>query len=465
MQKRRIFYSAFLVAFIITSGLGCKGSPQAALDAAKPVKLEYWSVEHDSAVMTELINRYRAVRPYVSINFRRFRPEEFEKQLLEALAEDRGPDVITLHNTWISKYQTKLLPLPATLSVANVTIKGSQMSPEKIVTVETIPTPSPAKLDQIFVNTVKKDVVRAGVGNKPEILGLPMALDTLVLYYNQDLLDQANVPQPPGSWAELQEAVVAATRYDSEGNIAQAGGAFGTGKNVDRAGDILAALLTQNGAQMADVTGRPTFHLTPEGAQGEEPPILPALRFYADFGDPTKQVYTWNNKMESSFDAFTRGKAAFFFGYAYHIPLLKAKAPKLNYRILSIPQLNPEKPKNVANYWVESVSKKTLHPDEAWDFINFITKEPQAELYTTRTRKPTALRTMITKQLENPDLAPFAAQLLTAESWYRGRDPKTAETAMAEMVDYLHENQARAETTDIFAEAINRTVSKINQSL
>ena len=214
-------------------------------------------------------------------------------------------------------------------------------------------------MERIFVPAVVSDAVRADEKGKPQIWGLPMTLDTMVLFYNQDLLDQAGVPQAPASWAELQEAVVASTRYDSAGNIVQAGGAFGAGKNVDRAADIITALILQNGATMADGRGRAIFNLVAEGQTAEESPAIQALRFYTDFGNPTKQVYTWNGEMEPSLDAFARGKATFFFGYSYHIPLLKARAPKLNYRILQMPQLDPNKPKNVANYWMEAVSKKT----------------------------------------------------------------------------------------------------------
>jgi len=466
MQKRWGYYLLSFTTIMVLTGAGCgKGATPAATAAAKPLTLEYWSVAHDSKIMGDLTTKYKTVRSYVTIKFRRYRPEEFEQKLLEALAEDRGPDVITIHNTWVGKYQSKLAPMPANLTVARVYTKGGKLRSEQVIEIQNIVTPTIRQLDERFVQTVKADVVRNDGAGKPQIWGLPMALDTMVLFYNQDLLDQANIPQAPTTWTELQEAVVATTRYDNDGGIVQAGGAFGTGKNVDRAGDILTALLMQNGATMSDARGRATFNLIPEGVRGKDSPALEALRFYTDFGNPGKQGYTWNTAMESSLDAFSRGKAAFFFGYAYHIPLLKARAPKLNYRILSMPQLNPAKSENVANYWIESVSKKTAHPNEAWDFVNFLTQAQQADYYTERARKPTALRASIDKQLQNPDLTPFASQVTTAKSWYHGRNPAAADTALVDMIDFIHENRALEETEDIFTTAIERAISKINQSL
>ncbi len=465
MHTRWVLYGSLVIAFLVVGGLGCRGASKEEAAAAKPITLEYWSTTHDSRLMDEFIEKYRATHQQIRIRYRRFRPEEFEQQLLEALAEDRGPDIISLHNTWVGKYQTKLLPAPPAVQVAQVYTKKGAVRTEQITQLVTSALPSVQQMDRLYVPTVVNDVVRADDSGKPQVWGLPLALDTMVLFYNQDLLDQANVPQAPASWAELQNAVVAVTRYDSAGNIVQAGGAFGTGKNTDRAADIVAALMLQNGATMVDSRGRAVFNLVQEGQAPDTAPAIEALRFYTDFGSPTKQVYTWNAQMEPGLEAFSRGKAAFFFGYAYHIPLLKARAPKLNYRILQMPQLDANKPKNIANYWMEAVSKKSKAPNEAWDFVNFLARPEQADAYAERTRKPTALRASIDKQLQNPDLAPFAAQALTAQSWYRGRDPDAADSALVEMIDFIHDNRALEETGDLFGTAVNRAASKINQSL
>ncbi len=79
---------------------------------------------------------------------------------------------------------------------------------------------------------------------------------------------------------------------------------------------------------------------------------------------------------------------------------------------------------NFANYWVEVVSKKSKHTNEAWDFIHFATNQEQASNYLDKTNKPTAIRAIISKQeIENPELSIFANQTLTAKSWYQGNNP------------------------------------------
>jgi hypothetical protein len=49
--------------------------------------------------------------------------------------------------------------------------------------------------------------------------------------------------------------------------------------------------------------------------------------------------------------------------------------------------------------------------------------------------KPTALRSLINTQLNDEVLGIFAAQVLTAESWYRGADADAMEKALNDFAD------------------------------
>ena len=100
---------------------------------------------------------------------------------------------------------------------------------------------------------------------------------------------------------------------------------------------------------------------------------------------------------------FIKGKLAFFFGYSYFIPQINAQAPKLNYSIAKLPQIEGNQESvNFANYWVESVSTKSKHKNEAWDFVQFMTKADQVKPYLNRVQKPSALRTVLKGQFDDP---------------------------------------------------------------
>ena len=111
--------------------------------------------------------------------------------------------------------------------------------------------------------------------------------------------------------------------------------------------------------------------------------------FYTDFANPTREGYTWNADMGRALDEFARGKVVFYFGYAFDLPQILAQAPQMNLEVIPIPQLDNTAPVNVANYWVESVTKKSAHKNEAWDFIRFITSPEGVGAYTQATRQPT----------------------------------------------------------------------------
>jgi ABC-type glycerol-3-phosphate transport system substrate-binding protein len=232
------------------------------------------------------------------------------------------------------------------------------------------------------------------------------------------------------------EAVQAATRFDANGDIIQSGVALGGANNIENAPDILMLLMLQNGIGVED-RGVVTF------AQGlERPaanhPALEALRFYTDFVRPTKEAYAWTEQMGNALDEFVRGRSVFYFGYAYDYPRIRALAPQMNLDIIPVPQLNPSAPSNIANYWVESVTRKSTHQNEAWDFVRFITSEPNVRQYVDATERPSPLRVHTESQREDLVLAPFVSNILTAENWYRGGNVDAAETAIRNLVlEYL----------------------------
>ena len=427
-----------LFALLLTTGAGCFGGGSQTASLEK-VELEVWRVFDDDDTFDELISAYRAVHPNVKINYTELRFEEYEDELIRAFAEGRGPDIFSLHNTWMLSYEDLIEPMPDTITVTRQESQGT-LRKEVVVVEREESTMSTKELSNTFVEQVEMDVILDyqpddDVDPEERIFGLPLSLDSLALFYNRDLLDAAGIATPPESWSEFQDAVIALTSYDDDGNIQQSGGAIGTSQNVDRAADVVSLLMMQNGTAMTDERGRITFHDIPSDAPDEVYPGYDAVSFYTDFANPTKEVYTWNEDYSSSFEAFANGETAFFLGYSYHIPLLRTAAPKLNFSITGVPQISGGREVNYANYWVETVSKDSEFTDWAWSFILFAADEENVSLYLNNAQKPTALRSLISDQLDDEDLGAFAEQTLTAESWYKGYDASAMEEAMQDLID------------------------------
>ena len=115
---KKITILCLLAIFLITSGFGCKKPDNKVIEAAKPITLVYWRVFDGPDAFDEIIANYKLQHPFINIEYRKLRYEEYEKELLNALAEDRGPDIFSIHNTWIKKYKTKIEPMPETTTMA-----------------------------------------------------------------------------------------------------------------------------------------------------------------------------------------------------------------------------------------------------------------------------------------------------------------------------------------------------------
>ncbi|MFZ5364647.1 MAG: ABC transporter substrate-binding protein [Patescibacteria group bacterium] len=452
----KIFSSALMLVFLLTTGLTCGGGQQASV---APVTLEYWGVWHEPDDIQTIISDYRLKYPNVTINYRKFRFEEYEKELLEAFAEDRGPDIFQIHNTWVNEYLPKITPLPNRMRLSRKVVETGLRSKETTVTEDIVPL-GVKDVSAIFPEVVAEDVVwpdSSDTTTQDRIFGLPLYLDSLVMFYNRDLFNNANIPQPPRNWNDFISAVQRLTTKDTDGNILISGAAMGAADNVTRFFDILSLLMMQNGTAMATKSGNVTFDEIPAGSGLTSAPGLEALDFYTSFSMIDKGVYTWNQDSSNSLDAFISGQAAIFFGYSYHIPVINSRAPKLNYEIASMPQVDEKNRTNYANYWVETVSKKSKNVSHAWNFIYFATSQTEAEKYLASANRPTALRALINKQLQDPDLDVFADQVLTAKSWYRGKDSEAAESIFKDMVNSVLEGTKLSDAVKLAVQRIRLT--------
>jgi ABC-type glycerol-3-phosphate transport system substrate-binding protein len=457
------FLKKFAAVFVLLAlaGQGCTNAlSPATQNAARPVTLRIWSVVDDFDVYQSAINAFRSQHPNVSFDFRRLRLEEYEAELLDALAEDRGPDIFMIHNTWTNEYMTKIMPMPRQTATAyRVVTEG--LKKEQTWELREEPTISIMQFKDAFADAVSHDLLRtvntaaegqpAAFQERP--MGVPVSLDTLALYYNKDLLNAAGIPTPPENWTQFADQVKLLTRLDSQGTILQSGAAIGTAYNVERSTDILTALMLQNGTEMATADGAPSFHRMPVALQGvrEEPPSYQAVTFYTDFANPERDVYTWNSNFPNSLDAFVQGRTAFFFGYSYHYDTIVARGPRLNLGISKLPQIEGNPVKNVANYWYWAVSRKSRNQDVAWRFLNSLTNADVAQGVLEASRRPAARKSLLSAQLEDEHIGIFASQVLTAVSWYRGEDPEAMEAALQQLIEDVLTGARDVQRAVIFA--------------
>ncbi len=465
--KKAILFLIFIL--LITSGFKCTLNPFAKKNLLnRPVKLTVWGVYEDRDALKLLFDKFTKAHPTVTFEYKQFTAEEYEDQLLNAWADDRGPDIYFLPSNLLLQYKSKgrIIPMPTSAKLPFREIKisgvGSFKKTDIIDSVKDITLTSKNDLDLKFADVVTTDVY---IDDK--IYGLPLSLETLAMFYNRDLLNKAGIPNPPVVWSDgessddFMDQVKKITRITKEGNFTQSGTALGTINNISNASDIIALLLMQSNPTLGNKNGKVNF--------SENSKIfLLTVNFYNDFSNPIKDIYSWNKDQLDSFEAFKAGQIAFFFGYPYHKEQLKnaynygiTTVPQLQYGRLENGEITPINPVNIANYWVMTVSHKTKNSDIAWGFIDFATKKDNVRAYLEKSEKPTALRDLISEQSKNIKLAPFVNQILSAKSWYHGISPDLANRYLEELVDKI---KNPGTNTDLNA-IIESYQSKINQTI
>lgn len=409
MRNKKTVLLSIAVIPVFFSGLFASISP-CKQSTSTPVTLEFWSVFDNSDVYSPLIDEYKQLYPNVTINYHKKDINTYEQELIDALAAGRGPDIFSIHNTWLPKHQDKLASAPASLI-------------------------TPRQFGEVFVDVVVQDFVAEN-----QVYAFPLAVDTLALFYNKDLLNAAGIASPPKTWADFNAAVQKLTQRDDKNNITQAGAALGTARNINRSTDILAALMLQSGAKMVndDKTTATFDQSVTSSASGQFNPGLQALRFYTNFANPTSLVYTWNQYQHYSLDAFVEGKAAMMINYDYQIPLLRARAAHLNFDVAPFPQISQSAGASqltFANYWAQAVSKNSANQAAAWQFIAWLASQGPSREYLNATNKIASRRDLIEEQKNSVDeRSVFANQALTARSWWEA-DSLAVEQIFADMID------------------------------
>ena len=121
--------------------------------------------------------------------------DSMEQKLLTAIASDEVPDIVLWDRFNTSVYAPK----------------GALMALDDYVEKDSI------DLDQFYEPAV--DELRSG----DNLYGIPLTVDTRIIFYNKDLLEEAGVdPASITDWNSLEEAAVKLTKWD--GNVLEQSG-------------------------------------------------------------------------------------------------------------------------------------------------------------------------------------------------------------------------------------------------
>lgn len=296
------------------------------------VTLTYWGLWEDSKTMQSLIDGFERQYPNIKVNYSEQDVKQYRERLLTRINNGNGPDVFRFHNSWYPMLSGVLLPFST----------------------DTI---SAADFKKNFYPVSQKDLIVNG-----GIYGIPLEVDTLALYINTQLFQSAGLT-PPTNWNDFINDARTLTVKDSNGEIKTAGAALGSFDNITHAPDIVSLLFLQNGVDITNL-------------QNSSDRAINALNFYTSF--VTDENNVWDNDLDPSILAFSKGNLAMFFGYSWDYFTIKQQNPNLSFQIVPVPQL-PDQNVNMASYWVEGVSVKSKHQKEALLFMKYLAQKSTEE--------------------------------------------------------------------------------------
>lgn len=405
-----VFLLVLMIAFGVLPG-GKRGDEE--------INLVVWGVDDSARVWGETVDQFRRAYPNINVSYRAVEEENYESELINALAAGSGPDVFMFHSKWLTEHGNKVVPAPS----------------NKIAT---------TTFSDLFPQVAESDFVRDG-----KIYAMPLYIDTLALMYNRDIFDSKGVVFPPETWADF-EGIVSKIRVFASGEITESAAAIGgTARSTPNAVDLLGLIMMQSGSPMINESGtRADFGRDPEDG----------LELYTRFADEENPAFTWEDSFGNANELFANEEVAMTFVYEGDVKEILDLNPYVDFSISKVPQVSITNPINFANYYGLAVSSGSQNQNVAWDFVIFAaTDRVSVEKYVTETGRTPALRFLINNYLNNPSTRPLAEQALTAKSWPQPEDD-AVESIFNDMIDRVinggatvreSSNDGRTELTEI----------------
>ncbi len=341
--------------------------------------------------------------------------DTFDQDFVEALASGTGPDVVLLPHEEILKNQSKLFTIPYT------------SYPER---------------------TFKDNFIQEGelFLSSKGVLALPLTVDPLVMYWNRDIFNNANLPTPPTYWDEFYGLAQKLTTKDGALNITRSAVALGGWRNVTNAKALVSTLLLQAGDPIVKNNGTKNDVVLGDSVQNLPiSPAVAALTFYTEFSNPAKPFYSWNPALPESQNMFISGDLATYFGFASEISSLKLKNPNLNFDVTQMPQSRNSGDKiTFGELQAFAIVKTSKTIGGSFGAITSLTSPDNVALFARALHLPPASRLLLASVPKDPYLTIFYQSSLWSMGWFDPNAPYT-ERSLQIMIENITGGKARLE--------------------
>ena len=422
-----IFLAFFVFAVLIFSGL-LKIGGSSSTSSALTGKVIVWGTL-DSSDIYKVFETANEVNKNLTVTYV-VKPEAtYEQSLIESFANGTGPDLFIMKPDMISRFEKFTYKIPY------------QSYTERVYR-------------DNFIDGA--DVYLASDG----IMGLPLVVDPMVMYYNKSIFSNEGVSQVPQTWDELFNFNSKLTKKKDDGTISQSMIALGRYDNITHAKDILATLFMQSGNSIISridngttVTYSPVLNSDISGTGIVET----VLNFFVEFSNPSNSAYTWNRSLPSSLDMFTSGREAMYIGRASELFTIQSINPNLSFDITQILQTKGvDTKKTYGEIYALATNKKSTNINAALNVAGLLTTGDNASNFAKAVSLPPVLRTLLAVKPTDPYLSTFFNSAIISKSWI---DPNSvgSDAIFSELIQNILSNKLSV------SDSINKAQSQFAQ--
>lgn len=294
--------------------------------------LNVWAMGREGEVIGELMPAFERANPGIRVRIQQLPFTAAHEKLLTGFVGDATPDLAQLGNSWVPEFAAlgALEPLDTRLKV----------------------TPAIVAADY-FPGVWDSNVVGG------RLYGVPWYVDTRLLFYRRDLLEQAGYDHPPRDWAEWRAQMIAVRKLVGPKRYA----AFLPLNEYEP----LVVLGLQQDAPMVTADGHGNFR---------SPGFKRALAFYLDTMRDKLAPVAANTEISNVWDEFDRGFFSFYVTGPWQIGEFKRRLPADRQHIwMTAPMPGPDGP-GASNAGGSSlvIFARSPNKDAAWKLLAYLSQ-------------------------------------------------------------------------------------------
>lgn len=300
-----IFVVLFFLALLLLSGF----HPGSEDEGPQIGTVTIWGTLPKEGMTAAIDDITKTNKAYANVTYVQKDENSFADELVNAIADKNGPDIILIPHEKLVQFRTKI---------------GR-------ISYDTYP------LRDIKTNYIDGAQVFA---LSDGLYGYPIMVDPLMMYWNKNRLAAKNYLSAPATWeAMVNEYLPTLIERNPDRTIVKNVVAMGEYQNVRNAFGILSMLLLQAGSEGVVNTDERRYDIRlNEAPNSQVKPFEIATDFYTRFSKPSNVLYSWNKSFTSDKDRFLSEDLAFYFGYGSEAHDLEQQNPNLAFDIAEVPQ-------------------------------------------------------------------------------------------------------------------------------